>query len=196
MATSAHAAPGERYDVQRDGTKIYASDSPKARVLGILNRGDRVIEWRRKGAWVEISQMGAVGGNGWVRLSSLRSEASEIEIPISPDGHFHTRVLVNGEAIDFLVDTGATSVALTREDARRIGLDVDSLQYRVPVRTANGMTYQAPVVLEELKIGLLSVRNVRGGVNRGRMSKSLLGMTFLRRLRGYEVVGDRLLLRW
>jgi aspartyl protease family protein len=164
--------------------------------LGRLNRGDRVIEWRRKGAWVEVSAMGVVGRNGWVHVSRLRSEASEIEIQSSPDGHFYVDAVVNGESIRFLVDTGATNVALTRADAQKIGLNIADLRFTRRVRTANGITRSAPIVLDEIRIGLLSVRNVRGGVNQGEMRTSLLGMTFLKQLRGYEVEGDRLLLRY
>ncbi|MDH3240202.1 MAG: TIGR02281 family clan AA aspartic protease [Alphaproteobacteria bacterium] len=196
LVTGAQAAPGQRYDVQRNDTKIHAFPSAKARVLGRLNRGDRVIEWRRNGAWVEVSPMGVVGANGWVHFSRLRSEASEIEIEMAPDGHFYADVQVNGTAIRFLIDTGATNVALTPDDARKVGLNVDDLKFTRRVRTANGVTLSAPVVLDEISIGLLTVRKVRGGVNKGKLDTSLLGLAFLRRLRGYEVVGDRLLLRW
>jgi clan AA aspartic protease (TIGR02281 family) len=196
MVTSAHAAPGQRYDVQRDDTKIHESPSAKARVLGRLNRGDRVIEWRRRGDWVEISPMGVVGKNGWVHFSGLRSESSEIEIEMAPDGHFYVDVLVNGEPIRFLVDTGASRVALNLDDARKVGFDVANLNFNRRVRTANGETLAAAVTLKEVRIGLLTLQNVRGGVNKGELDTSLLGMTFLNRLRGYEVVGNRLLLRW
>ncbi len=196
VASGALAAPGQRYDVQRNDTKIHASPSAKARVLGRLNRGDRVIEWRRKGAWVEISPMGVVGKNGWVHISRLRSESSEIEIQSAPDGHFYVDATVNGEAIRFMVDTGATNVALTREDAKKIGLNLADLRFTRRVRTANGLTRSAPIVLDEISIGHLTLRKVRGGVNQGQMRTSLLGMAFLKRLRGYEVVGNRLLLRW
>lgn len=194
LATGALAAPGQRYDVQRNDTKIYASPSAKAPVIGRLKKGDRVIEWSRKGPWVEVSQMGVVGKNGWIHISRLREESSDIEIKMSQGGHFMVQALVNGKTIDFIVDTGASSVVLNFKDAEKVGFNIDELAFRGRMRTARGVTRFAPVILKEIKIGRLLVKNVVGAVNQHPMEVSLLGMTFLGRLRSYRVVGDRLLL--
>lgn len=110
------------------------------------------------------------------------------------DGHFYARAEVNGRAIRFLVDTGASSVVLTRTDAARAGLDVDSLNYTVPASTANGTVMGAPVRLDRVALGGHAVHDVRALVNSGEMRTSLLGMSYLDRFRRLSVEGDRLLL--
>lgn len=110
------------------------------------------------------------------------------------DGHFYARVEVNGVPVRFLVDTGASSVVLTREDAARAGLDPDGLSYIVPAHTANGTVMGAPVVLGHVELGGIPDRNVRALVNDGRMPASLLGMTYLGRFKRLSVEGDRLVL--
>jgi len=111
-------------------------------------------------------------------------------------GHFLVDARVEGTPIRFLVDTGATGVVLSPSDARRIGLRVRDRDYTREAHTANGIVRTAPVRLSDIRIGPLTVRGVEATVNERPMGISLLGMTFLSRLDGYEVVGDRLILRW
>ncbi len=196
LATNAYGGPGQRYHVRMDGTKVYQAPSTTAPVIMQLNKGDRVLEWRRQGQWVKVSRFGAVGKDGWVRISRLRTEAREIEIGANRNGQFFVEATVNGKAVRFLVDTGATHVALRPEDAGRLGFAKDKLEFSMSLRTAGGVVRAAPVVLDEIRIGPLIVRGVIGVVNKRSMSHSLLGMSFLRRLRGYEVRGKRLIIRW
>ncbi len=112
------------------------------------------------------------------------------------DGHYALDARVNGATVRFLVDTGATSIVLRREDAKRAGLHVREHNFTARARTANGLVRTAPVVLRDLRIGSLTVRNVEALVNEGPLHQSLLGMDFLRRLDGYEVTGDKLILHW
>jgi clan AA aspartic protease (TIGR02281 family) len=196
LAANATASPGQRYDVLNDDTKVFEAPRANAPVVMRLNKGDRVIEWRRQGSWVNISQMGAVGKEGWVKISRLRSEASEIEINMSPQSQFLVQTIVNGKAIEFIVDTGATHVVLDPKDAKKLGFNKSTLKFSRRIRTAGGIVRAAPVVLAEMKIGQLTVRDVVARINKKSMGKSLLGMTFLNRLRGYEVRGKRLVLRW
>jgi len=72
---------------------------------------------------------------------------------------------------------------------------LDALDYRVPYQTANGVAYAAPVTLEEISIGSVTVRNVRASVSQDGLSQSLLGMSFLGELTAVELSGDRLILR-
>lgn len=110
------------------------------------------------------------------------------------DGHFYARVRVNGTGIRFMVDTGATNLVLSQQDARRIGLAMDSLNYVVPTNTANGRVYGAGVVLDRVELGSFVDSGVRAMVNGGRMNDSLLGMSYLDRFRSFSVEGDTLLL--
>jgi len=110
------------------------------------------------------------------------------------DGHFYARLRVNGAEIRFMVDTGATNLVLSQQDARRIGLAMDSLNYVLPASTANGTVYGAGVMLDRVEMGSFVDTDVRAMVNGGRMNISLLGMTYLDRFRSFSVEGDRLLL--
>ena len=117
-----------------------------------------------------------------------------IELRRADDGHFYARVRVNDAEIRFMVDTGATNMVLSRQDARRIGLAMDSLNYLLPSSTANGTVYGAGVVLDRVELGGFVDTDVRAVVNGGRMDISLLGMSYLDRFRRFSVEGDRLLL--
>ena len=95
-----------------------------------------------------------------------------------------------------IVDTGASTIVLTPEDAKSAGIDIDGLTYRVPVITANGRTVAARVRLNEVAIGPLDRKQVDALVAQpGALTQSLLGMSFLSRLRSYEFSGDFLTLR-
>ncbi|MEM1377686.1 MAG: TIGR02281 family clan AA aspartic protease [Pseudomonadota bacterium] len=110
--------------------------------------------------------------------------------------HFQTLADVNGSNQPFIIDTGASTVVLTYENARDAGFDVSSLAFVVPVYTANGTTRAAPIVIDELAIGDISRRNVRAMVaQQDDLFQNLLGMTFLDRLAGYDVRGSRMILR-
>lgn len=110
------------------------------------------------------------------------------------DGHFYARVQVNGTEIRFMVDTGATNLVLSQQDARRAGFSLDSLNFVLPTNTANGRVYGAGVVLERVELGGFVDRDVRAMVNGGPMNDSLLGMTYLDRFRSLSLEGDELLL--
>jgi aspartyl protease family protein len=110
------------------------------------------------------------------------------------DGHFHARAEVNGVAVEFLVDTGASSVVLSRRDAQRVGLDPERLVFSQPAQTANGLVYSAPVTLDVLRLGPFEDRNVPATVNGGDLDVSLMGMSYLRRFARVTVEGERMLL--
>jgi len=116
------------------------------------------------------------------------------------DGHFYAEALVAadrnaGSRVRFLVDTGATSVALTRADAARLGLDIDGLDYAVPVATANGAIRAAAVRLDRVTVSGLTLDDVDALVLEGGLTQSLLGMSYLGRLSKVEASGDALILR-
>jgi len=110
------------------------------------------------------------------------------------DGHFYARVRINGTEIRFMVDTGASNLVLSQQDARRIGLAMDSLNYILPTSTANGTVYGAGVVIDRVELGGFVDVDMRALVNGGRMNVSLLGLDYLDRFRSFSVEGDRLLL--
>ncbi len=117
-------------------------------------------------------------------------------LSIRNDGHYWGRTLVNRKAsVDFMVDTGASTVALTQDDARKMGIDMDALVYDSRINTAGGLTYGANVVIDSIKIGQVEIENVHAVVMREELAQSLLGMSFLRELYSYEFRGDRLIIR-
>jgi aspartyl protease family protein len=111
------------------------------------------------------------------------------------DRHFHVTGVANGSRIDFLIDTGATGIALSPEDASRIGIDLSGLEYTRIFETANGLGRGAPWRLDTLSIGPIEFRDVAVTINQADMNGSLLGMSFLDRLGSYEVTGRKMILR-
>ncbi|RJG44931.1 TIGR02281 family clan AA aspartic protease [Mesorhizobium sp. DCY119] len=113
-----------------------------------------------------------------------------------PNGHFEARIGVDGAAMQVLVDTGATSTVLTANDARRAGFDPETLAYTIPVATANGNATAARVTAKELTLGAITRRNVTLLVAApGMLDQSLLGMNFIGTLSGFDMRGDRMILR-
>ncbi len=122
--------------------------------------------------------------------------ASAVNIPRGQGGEFAIHARINGVAAPMVVDTGATSVVLTYETAKAIGLPLEVLEYDVDVETAAGRTKAARLTLDRLAIGRLVERAVPAlVVPRGQMKSNLLGMSFLDRLESWEVRADRLMLR-
>jgi len=119
-----------------------------------------------------------------------------VEVARAFNGDFDVHAEINGARVAMVLDTGASSVVLTREDAKAAGLPLEVLAYTVNIDTANGRTRAAPVVLDRIAIGGLVERSVEALVAQpGQLKTSLLGMSFLNRLQSWEVRGDRLLLR-
>ncbi len=113
-----------------------------------------------------------------------------------PDGHFGFDTRVNGAAVRMMFDTGASSIVLRAEDAAKVGLNIDKLDYRVSVSTANGRALTAPVTLEAVTVGNITLKSVRALVARpGALQENLLGQSYLTRLSGYSVERNRLVLR-
>lgn len=119
----------------------------------------------------------------------------EVMLAAGADGHFRVETEVNGVTVKMIIDTGASDVALTRADARAIGVDVDALTFDRPVETAKGTAMVAPVLLERVRIGGIEVRNVEASVGDAGLTMSLLGMSFLKRLSAVEITPTRLTLR-
>ncbi len=123
------------------------------------------------------------------------SGRNQITIIRSRNGQFEAQASVNGSPVSFLVDTGASSVVLSHDDAVRIGLDLSGLSYSVPVSTANGMTEVARMTIGNLAIGEIQRDNIAVMVARqGDLDQSLLGMSYLQTFWSFEIRGDRLIL--
>ncbi len=110
-------------------------------------------------------------------------------------GHFAVEGAVDGRRIAFMVDTGASVIALTKRDAGRLGYHPATRDYTLKMRTANGIAQAAPVKLDMVEIGGVMVRNVDAIVMpEEALSENLLGLSFLSRLRRFEYREGRLVL--
>lgn len=124
-------------------------------------------------------------GNGFASVTLQRA----------PDSHFYLDMLVNGRSMRFLVDTGASSVALGRSDARRLGLTVFPDDFTGTAETASGRARFAPVRIDSMRAGPLDASDVEAVVIDIENGMPLLGQSFLRRLDEVTVRGDVMVLR-
>ncbi|ARC38037.1 TIGR02281 family clan AA aspartic protease [Paracoccus yeei] len=138
------------------------------------------------GLWGDIRQA--------VAPQARMLEGGRIEVPMGGDGHFHLTARVNGQPVRFVIDTGATTIALAEDDARRAGIDPDSLAFVGQARTANGMVQTATVMLDSLTIGEIAERDVPAVVLRSDLDLSLMGMSYLSRFARVSIEGNRLIL--
>lgn len=145
--------------------------------------------------------IGVMAGYGlWADLKTdlapqqMVTQDGMIEIPRAADGHYYVTLTVNGTPVQFMADTGATNMVLSAEDARRLGIDLDTLVYIGRAQTANGMVATARVELQQVELGPYRESVFPAWVNQGEMDKSLLGMDYLSLYR-VEIAGDRMILR-
>jgi clan AA aspartic protease (TIGR02281 family) len=117
-----------------------------------------------------------------------------VQLSMASDGHFHADAYIGATAVGFLVDTGASNVLLSPGDARRVGYNPAGLAYTEVYHTADGEVRAAPVLLPEIAVGPIRVTNVPASIFEHETAFSLLGMSFLSRLSGYEVNGNMLTL--
>jgi aspartyl protease family protein len=147
-----------------------------------------------------ISLMAGAGLPGFAPLAQPSSDTIPLyaitELNAGSGGHFFTNASINNRSVEVMVDTGASSVALSYEDASRIGLKPRNLNFDVTVSTANGEGKAARVMLREVEIGSVRVQNVEGLVlQEGALRGTLLGMSFLGRLRSFSVEDGKLILK-
>ena len=121
-------------------------------------------------------------------------DGQQMRFTAAADGQFHVEVMVGSTPMTFLVDTGASEVMLSPADARRLGYEPSTLAYTRVYQTANGTVRGAPVTIPEISIGPIRLTNIEASVNEHDTDGSLLGMSFLGRLSGYQVSGNTLTL--
>jgi aspartyl protease family protein len=103
-------------------------------------------------------------------------------------GHFNGTFRLNGRSVEGMVDTGASLVAINESTARRLGFGVNSLDFQYAVNTANGRTEAARIVIDRVEIGNVRVREVEAFVLRDKaLSGTLVGMSFLKKLKSFQV---------
>ncbi|MEI9413590.1 TIGR02281 family clan AA aspartic protease [Mesorhizobium sp. B2-5-4] len=181
---------------------------------GLLRSAPLGVMARNLGAWAAIVLALIAGYQYRYELQDVASRVTAGLVPGSPlalgvedghatvtldkadNGHFEARILVNGNPVRTVVDTGATSTVLTSEDAQAAGFNPAALNYTIQVSTANGMARAAAVKTHELAIGGIVRKDMSVMIAApGMLSQSLLGMNFIGSLSGFDVRGDRMILR-
>ena len=129
------------------------------------------------------------------RAAEIAPAVNTLVYPANEQGHVIVDAAVNGASVRLLVDTGASLVTLTPADARAAGITPGELVFNQRVGTANGSARMAAVTLREVRIGQLSIYDVPAAVLE-HLNISLLGMSFLGRLQGYEMRDGKLTISW
>ena len=151
-------------------------------------------------ALIFIGVIAAYGMWGDIRQTvapqqSVLGGGATIELPRSADGHYYATALVNDVPIRFVVDTGATSVVLRKEDAQAAGIDLDTLAFVKEAMTANGSVRIATIRTESFGFSGAELPRFRVDVNEGQMSQSLMGMSYLQTFERLEISGGKLVLQ-
>jgi aspartyl protease family protein len=177
----------------------------------VYARGVKLGEAARNAAiWIGIAAIALIGYSFRTELSdafvkvrgevipayAISTAPREMTVTRSADGGFYIQGQVGGAPVRFVIDTGANGVLLSPDDAKRAGIDLDTLKYASPAETANGVAFLAQVTLPSLTVGELKLSDVPAAVNQAPMSSSLLGMAFLRQMDTVEIKGDQLTLKW
>jgi aspartyl protease family protein len=123
------------------------------------------------------------------------ADSRSVTVPRDGRGHFQLDARIDGRRLTFMVDTGASVIALTADDAATLGIHPSASEFTALVKTANGTVRAAPVELDRVEIEDITVRNVAAMVlPDGALSDNLLGMSFLSRLHRWEFADGKLVL--
>jgi len=122
------------------------------------------------------------------------TDRAAIEITQQIDGHYYLKAALNGAPVDFVIDTGATSIVLSQEDAMRVGFDPDDLNFSGRASTANGVVATASVIVNDFAVGPFRDENVTAEVNQGELDISLLGMDYLSKYGQITISGGKMTL--
>jgi len=167
----------------------------------LISSRERMGEMARQAALWGFIFIGVIVAYGlWSDVSKTvlpRQSAFEngrVEIPVRPDGHYQLTLYIGDVPVDFIVDTGASNVVLSQQDAERVGIDTDTLIYGGRASTANGEVRTARVTLQDVRLGELDEGSLRAFVNEGELDSSLLGMSYLRRFGRVEITPNMLVL--
>lgn len=202
LSVLVHRAYIRLMSVEDTGSLIYLT------LLGLFLGGSYFVasrtNWARSlqqaaiWALIFLGTIAAIGMWGDIRRTVAPQQSvvstGQISVPRFGDGHYYLTVEVNNIPLTFVVDTGASQVVLTQEDAARVGLDPENLNYLGIASTANGTVRTASITLDSVGIGPIKDRNVRAVVNGGEMAQSLLGMSYLGAFESIEIRNNELIL--
>jgi aspartyl protease family protein len=181
FAIATAGAAGLAYTLTHPGVMAGLFDRAKATSFAFVSRTDPNPDNSKASPDDEVATTEAAPGT--------------VTLPAGKYGHFEAEAEINGRDIDVMVDTGASLVALTYEDAERAGIFVKPSDFTHRAQTANGIARVAPVTISRIRIGDITVHDIRAVVSeRGASERTLLGMSFLGRLSRVEMRGATLVL--
>ena len=141
------------------------------------------------------SRPAALAAHPQTPVAALAANSQSVVVPRNARGHFEVDARVEGRPVNFMIDTGATVIALTASDAARLGIHPAQREFVAEVKTANGTARAAPIKLDRVEVGDLVVRDVAALVLPDEaLSENLLGLSFLSRLRRFEYSDGKLVL--
>lgn len=197
----AAALPAQAVDVSLIGTfdtkaAVLSIDGgpPKTVRVGQSFNGVTVIVIGKDRATVEVEGKRRVLVQGQTYSTSAPGERQSATLYAGRSGHYTAEGLVNGGSVRFVVDTGASMIALPASDANRLGIDYRKGQLAA-VQTANGRTPAYIVHLDTVRVGSIELNNVEGVVIEGGLPMALLGMSFLNRVEIRQEPGRMMLIR-
>ncbi|WP_428543710.1 retropepsin-like aspartic protease family protein [Profundibacter sp.] len=167
-----------------ENRKNLGKTAQQAAVWGLIFVGAVAVI----GLWGDIR-------NSVVPTQSYIDGQATVIVPRANDGHYYVTLEIDGTPVRFVIDTGASDVVLTQDDARNIGIDVDNLFFGGIANTANGEMRTARVKLHNVRLGEITDLVVSASVNAGEMDTSLLGMSYLQRYNKIELGGGKMILR-
>lgn len=145
--------------------------------------------------WSSVERVGNQVRSALIPGYAVAGAAHEMVVSQDENGSYYVVGQVNGKAVTFLVDTGASDVVLTPADARRLGVDTAHIRFDHPYETANGEGRGASWRADSLRVGQIGYSDVEMSVNQAPMSNSLLGMSFFRRLQSFRFEGGKLIMK-
>lgn len=162
---------------------VVDGTAPKAVSVGQTHKGVKVLAVSADQATVEVAGKQLVVVMGGSPVSAGRaavSGGSQIVLTAGSGGHFRTQGSINGRSVEFMVDTGATLVAMSADEAKRLGIAFEDGQ-KSHANTANGVVSMYVIRLQKVRIQDVEVHDVEAAVSMGKMNGVLLGNSFLTR---------------
>ena len=182
-----------------------------SRALGLANREGSVVILKKIGVWLLIFLLIITAYAFKSELSTIServiatimpsyvvddSTKHKLTISRSQDKHFYIQVKINNKKIKFMIDTGASDVAISARDAIALGINLSNLHYTKEYSTANGITLAAPIILDKVEIGPVEFNKVKAHINKGDLDVSLLGMSLISRFKSFTIDSDLLILEY
>ena len=125
---------------------------------------------------------------------AINKNHQQLTINVSQDGHYYLNVKIKNQTVRFMIDTGASEMAIDKNLATKLGYDLKNLHYDKIFQTANGQAYGASIYFDEVDVSGIKFYNVIGSITNSDLATPLLGMSFLQKFYKYEFYRDKLIL--